>query len=122
MLFVSYNLKDKQKLMQSLRLLLEDGICKGNQLSLHFVASDEMHIPNVTEEKLPVICHEENSKAVSFNWSTYQKYLKTKVLGKVVFYTDVITSTQTIFDGLVFVICSKNNAFFNMKIKSAFLE
>lgn len=76
--------------MQFLRLLLEDGICKGNQFLLYFVVSDEMYILNVIEEKLLVICYEENFKVVFFNWSIYQKYLKIKVLGKVVFYIDVI--------------------------------
>ncbi|XP_022803242.1 biotin--protein ligase-like [Stylophora pistillata] len=98
-LYLLANEQDKKRLMQSLRSSLEEGICKGNQLSLHFGASDEMYIPNATEEKLPVICQGENSKAVTFNWSTYQKCLSTKVLGKVVLYTDIITSTQTVFDG-----------------------
>ena len=90
--------------MQSLRSSLEEGICKGNQLSLHFVASDKESIPKATEEKFPVISGEENLKAVSFNWNNYQKCLETNVLSQMVFYADVITSTQTVFDGSVFTI------------------
>ena len=50
---------------------------------------------------LPVITGVEDYQAISFDWTKYKEHLQTKVLGHVVFYTDVITSTQTVFDGLV---------------------
>lgn len=70
---------------------------------MHFVANGET-IPKATEKTLPVVTREENVKAVSFDWKKYQENLLTKVLGHIVFYTDVITSTQTVFDGLVSLI------------------
>ena len=58
-------------------------------------------VPKATEKTLPVISGEDDIEAVSFDWKKYQDQLQTKVLGHVVFYTDVITSTQEVFDGLV---------------------
>lgn len=65
-------------------------------------------IPKATEKTLPVVTREDNIKTVSFDWKKYQENLLTKVLGHVVFYSDVITSTQTVFDGLVFYFMLKS--------------
>lgn len=65
-------------------------------------------IPKATEKTLPVVTREDNIKTVSFDWKKYQENLLTKVLGHVVFYSDVITSTQTVFDGLVFYFMPKS--------------
>ena len=65
-------------------------------------------VPKATEKTLPVVTREDNIKAVSFDWKKYQENLLTKVLGRMVFYTDVITSTQTVFDGLVFINLAKS--------------
>lgn len=65
-------------------------------------------IPKATEKTLPVVIREDNIKTVSFDWKKYQENLLTKVLGHVVFYSDVITSTQTVFDGLVFYFMLKS--------------
>ena len=96
LLFLS--LKDEQKLFRSLRSRLKDDIFEGKDLSLHFLPSGQT-IPRTTEMMLPVITGVEDDQAISFDWTTYQEHLQTKVLGHVVFYTDVITSTQTVFDG-----------------------
>ena len=56
-------------------------------------------IPEATEKTLPVVSREDNIKTVSFDWKKYKENLLTKVLGHMVFYSDVITSTQTVFDG-----------------------
>lgn len=69
---------------------------------MHFVPSGET-IPKATEKTLPVVCEEDDIKEVSFDWKKYQDHLQTKLLGQMVFHTDVITSTQAVFDGLVFV-------------------
>lgn len=100
-------LKDKEKLFQSLRTSLDKDICSGKDLSLHFVTNGET-IPKATEKTLPVVTREDNIKTVSFDWKKYQENLLTKVLGHVVFYSDVITSTQTVFDGLVFYFMLKS--------------
>lgn len=101
---LSYNLElpcsllDKQKLFHSLRSSLKEGVCHGKELSLHFVPNGET-IPKTTEKTSPVVSGEDDIKDVSFDWKKYQDHLQTKVLGQMVFYTDVITSTQTVFDG-----------------------
>jgi len=89
---------DEQKLFRSLRSRLKDDIFEGKDLSLHFLPSGQT-IPLTTEMMLPVITGVEDDQAILFDWTTYQEHLQTKVLGHVVFYTDVITSTQTVFDG-----------------------
>lgn len=65
-------------------------------------------IPKATERTLPVVTREDNIKAVSFHWKNYQDNLLTKVLGHMVLYSDVITSTQTVFDGLVSINLAKS--------------
>lgn len=89
---------DEQKLLQSLRPSLENGICKGKDLSLHFVSS-ERPIPKTSETLLPVITGDQNSQSVSFDWTKYLECLQTKVLGHILLYAEVITSTQTVLDG-----------------------
>ena len=86
--------------MYSLGPSLENNVCKGQDLSLHFVPNGKP-IPKTTETILPVIRGHENYNSISFDWKKYQEHLQTKVLGHTVFYTDVITSTQTVFDGYV---------------------
>ena len=104
---IIYFLKDKEKLVHSLRTSLDEDICSGNDLSLHFVPNGET-IPKATEKTLPVVTREDNIKTVSFDWKKYQENLLTKVLGHMVFYSNVITSTQTVFDGLAFLSCLLN--------------
>lgn len=89
---------DELKLMYSLGPSLENNVFKGKDLSLHFVPNGKP-IPKTTETILPVIRGHENYNSISFDWKKYQEHLQTKVLGHTVFYTDVITSTQTVFDG-----------------------
>ncbi|XP_078375574.1 biotin--protein ligase-like [Oculina patagonica] len=97
-IFLLANKLDKQKLFHSLRSSLKEGVCHGKELSLHFVPNGET-IPKTTDKTSPVVSGEDDIKDVSFDWKKYQDHLQTKVLGQMVFYTDVITSTQTVFDG-----------------------
>ena len=121
------SLKDKQKLFHSLRSTIKDDVCNGKDLSLHFVSSGKL-IPKTTESLLPVITGAEDLQAISFDWTKYQEHLQTKVLGHMVFYSDVITSTQAVFDGLVtlfsllggVLISNKNN--FSNKISDVNLN
>lgn len=92
--------KDQDKLFCSLKSNLKNNVCNGKDLSLHFVPNGQP-IPKATDTLLPVITGDKNFLTLSFNWKKYQEHLKTKVLGQVMFYTDVITSTQTVFDGWV---------------------
>lgn len=89
---------DQDKLFHSLKSSLKNNVCNGNDLSLHFVPNGQP-IPKATDTLLPVITGDKKCQTLSFNWKKYQEHLKTKVLGQVMFYTDVITSTQTVFDG-----------------------
>ena len=98
---IIYSFKDQDKLFHSLKSSLKNNVCNGNDLSLHFVPNGQP-IPKATDTLLPVITGDKNCQTLSFNWKKYQEHLKTKVLGQVMFYTDVITSTQTVFDGWVF--------------------
>ena len=91
---------EKQRLIQSLRTQFGGRVCKGKDLSLHFVPDKEC-IPKTTENLLPVIIGDQNSKLVSFDWKKYMECLQTKVLGHILLYTEVITSTQVVLDGLV---------------------
>ena len=70
-------------------------------MSLYFACFGD-NTPNASEKLLPIITAADNSIELPFNWGSYHDQLQTKVLGNVMFYTSVITSTQTVFDGLVF--------------------
>ncbi|XP_074626123.1 biotin--protein ligase-like isoform X3 [Acropora palmata] len=89
---------DKQRLLQSLRTRFGGRVCKGKDLSLYFVPDKEC-IPKTTENLLPVVIGDQNSKLVSFDWKKYMECLQTKVLGHILLYTEVITSTQVVLDG-----------------------
>lgn len=93
-----YLMAQNMRLIQSLRTRFGGRVCKGKDLSLHFVPDKEC-IPKTTENLLPVIIGDQNSKLVSFDWKKYMECLQTKVLGHILLYTEVITSTQVVLDG-----------------------
>ncbi|XP_015759957.1 PREDICTED: biotin--protein ligase-like [Acropora digitifera] len=93
-----YLMARNMRLIQSLRTRFGGRVCKGKDLSLHFVPDKEC-IPKSTENLLPVIIGDQNSKLVSFDWKKYMECLQTKVLGHILLYTEVITSTQVVLDG-----------------------
>ena len=86
-------------MLDSLQSSLQHGVCKGKDVSLCFVPNGE-NLPNVSEKMLPVITGvDHNCIESSFGWRSYYDQLQTRVLGKVMLYTSVIGSTQTVFDG-----------------------
>ena len=86
--------------MASLQPVLKEGICKGSELSLQFVTEKET-LPQASRDILPIIINGSAtpSGTVAFYWQRYQTHLRTKVLGKILLYSEVITSTQAVFDG-----------------------
>ena len=78
---------------------MKEGICRGKDLSLHFVYRGEV-IPEATRDVLPVIVGgTEILGNVFFDWQKYTSHLYTRVLGKLLLYSSVISSTQLVFDG-----------------------
>ena len=65
---------------------------------MKFIDNDATLKENLSTPDKPLILV--NSKPpASFAWETYQKNLKTKVLGQTVIYSDLISSTMHVFDG-----------------------
>ncbi|XP_078618613.1 biotin--protein ligase-like [Branchiostoma floridae x Branchiostoma japonicum] len=73
----------------------ETNALRGGKVSLVFV--DDAEPTPATPEELPVLI---GGAADSFNWQVYQDNLKTRTLGKVVLYTEVIPTTMTVLDRL----------------------
>lgn len=68
---------------------------KSTSLTLKFLPSEEKNI-TVTEDVMPVIVN--GNRKINFNESVYWKNLSTKRLGNTVFYTEVISTTMTVFE------------------------
>ncbi|XP_078619716.1 biotin--protein ligase-like isoform X1 [Branchiostoma floridae x Branchiostoma japonicum] len=66
---------------------------RGGQVSLLFVEHPEA--ATATPEELPVFI---GGAVDSFNWQVYRDNLKTRILGKVVLYTEVLPTTMTVLD------------------------
>ncbi|CAH1228588.1 HLCS [Branchiostoma lanceolatum] len=73
----------------------ERNVLRGNKVSLLFV--DDSEVTPATPEELPVLI---GGAAESFNCQVYQDNLKTRTLGQVVLYTEVIPTTMTVLDRL----------------------
>ena len=83
--------------LKSVQDILIDKCFKGNNINIVFKDSDHEET-SISNDNLPVItsC---SMDQVSFCLPLYKQYLKTKNLGQLVIYSDVITSTQTILNG-----------------------
>lgn len=101
----------KDSLLNSLGSRMKQGTIKSRSLSLHFVP-DACSVSPISTEVLPVVTQSklDSGKAASdehvqfFQPEIYWQYLTTSVLGQVVFYTDVIPTTMTVFEGIQFSI------------------
>ncbi|CAL1545471.1 unnamed protein product [Lymnaea stagnalis] len=83
--------------------LKEDKVLKAQKISLKFV--DSFDNSEINPGVLPVVTSLDCDIATQFfQLSQYWQNLKTSKLGQVVFYTDVITTTMTVFEGLLFSI------------------
>jgi hypothetical protein len=81
--------------LRSIEDLLTGNYFKGNNISILFTENKDTPI---SDYNFPVITNGKPDQ-VSFSLSLYKEHLKTKHLGQLVIYTEVITSTQTILNG-----------------------
>ncbi|KAK7494550.1 hypothetical protein BaRGS_00014203 [Batillaria attramentaria] len=105
----------KTNLLDTVASRMKKGVIKSRSLSLQFV-QDASAAPSATPDLLPVVIQTEvltKGDAAStehiqyFEPEVYWQHLSTSVLGQVVFYTDVIPTTMTVFEGLQFSIPEK---------------
>ncbi|XP_070568103.1 biotin--protein ligase-like isoform X1 [Ptychodera flava] len=90
----------KQELLASISYKLDaDRRLKGSKVNLIFVPAPQ-DAQAVTSDQLPVVTDEGADSGESFNKQVYMQNLKTNQLGKVVFYSEVIPTTQLIFESL----------------------
>ena len=86
--------------MVSLRGRLRAGLLKSKDMTLKFI-KDKRDVGNsLDDDILPVIKNPELADS-QFDFACYKSYLKTNALGNTVFYTTVIKTTMTVFDGYV---------------------
>ncbi|CAG5120576.1 unnamed protein product [Candidula unifasciata] len=94
----------KESFLESFKHRLKDNILRSQKLNLKFLPSSPTQAES-TPTLLPVVTDfEYDAHTEYFNPQTYWKHLNTLTLGQVLFYTDVITSTMPVFDGLQFSI------------------
>ncbi|XP_013082754.2 biotin--protein ligase-like [Biomphalaria glabrata] len=90
----------KESFLNSIKHRLRDEVLKSKNISLKFV---DNYGQETTPSLLPVITSVHcDIQTQFFRLSEYWQNLKTSTLGQVVFYTDVIPTTMTVFDGLIF--------------------
>ncbi|XP_012945082.1 biotin--protein ligase [Aplysia californica] len=83
--------------------LTTEGVLKSRSLSLKFVNGQDKTLASTS--LLPVVTDADSKVDTAFfDMQTYWRHLGTSWMGQIVFYTDVITSTMTVFDGLLFSI------------------
>ncbi|XP_022243675.1 biotin--protein ligase-like isoform X2 [Limulus polyphemus] len=72
--------------------------CSG--FTLHFVDSlPDYWTPALLADKIPVCCKiNDNTAELSFNLERYRSYLQTKVLGQIIIYFDVVSTTMTLLE------------------------
>nr|XP_002732728.1 PREDICTED: biotin--protein ligase-like [Saccoglossus kowalevskii] len=90
----------KEKLLKSLAEKVNgDQILKGSQVSLHFVDAAK-DAGTVSADQLPVVTNEIMKSGSSFDIDVYWDNLSAKNLGTVLMYTEVVPTTQLIFQSL----------------------
>ncbi|BFZ09694.1 hypothetical protein BsWGS_12734 [Bradybaena similaris] len=93
----------KESFLESLKHRLKDSTLRSQKMSLKFVQSSTPK--EATSTLLPVVTDlEYDTHTEYFNPQAYWRHLDTHTLGQLLFYTDVITSTMPVFDGLQFSI------------------
>lgn len=87
--------------MHSIQYKLKDGRLASKSVSLDFVESLADIKEEITPEILPVVIGNKISdqQIKYFDLQNYWKNLKSKVLGQVLMYADVVPTTQTLMDG-----------------------
>lgn len=88
-------------LLQSVQQRLDkDQLLRSGDVSLKFMNAAGFALLNNKEfksESLPAVTNP-SEPVTGFNFAEYSKYLQTEVLGQVVLYSDVVTSTMSLFD------------------------
>lgn len=95
----------KESFLKSIQNRLVGGMLKFGSQSLKFTTDAS---EPVKETLLPVLTENQDSLCQNFNLAVYQENLTSKVLGNTVIYADVVPSTMTLLDGLLFSV-HKNN-------------
>ncbi|XP_025097609.1 biotin--protein ligase-like isoform X2 [Pomacea canaliculata] len=101
-------------LLKSLAGRVKNGVIKSRSLSLHFMdrisgdvkATDDV-LPVITENRTSIVdssTTKHGSLIRYFDPKVYWSHLKTQELGRIIFYTDVITTTMKVFEGFQFSI------------------
>ena len=90
----------KQQFLDSVLPRLKDNWLWSKDLSLLFIKSSENMYSDPSVDKVPVITEPTQSDLndCDFNMETYSQFLNTQVLGQVVFYANVVTTTMKLFD------------------------
>ncbi|KAL4232937.1 hypothetical protein ACF0H5_007625 [Mactra antiquata] len=91
--------KLKEGFMRSIQNRLSSGILKYGTQSMNFTT--DITEP-VTDTVLPVIIEENDEVMKNFNKKIYCDNLQSKVLGNTLLYVDVVPTTMTLLDGLMF--------------------
>ena len=91
----------KSKLLESIQPRLQGGRLRSGEVTLCFVTdSKDIDTRDIetTSANVPVVTSP-NPGDYHFNLEQYEKNLQTEVLGQVILYADVVTSTMTMFEG-----------------------
>lgn len=87
----------QKALTRVLQPILEHGLLQGQTVSMRFCESGiKDYTPSDTE--LPVVFGRDVPEGHGFSWETFERALKTRILGRALMYTQVIKSTQTLLD------------------------
>ena len=84
--------------MRALQPRLQERLLRARELSLLFCNHDDEAVSGAGSGVLPVITDSMVS-ADKFDMQLYKKHLSAKLLGHVVFYTEVINTTMNLFEG-----------------------
>ncbi|XP_065597819.1 biotin--protein ligase [Cyrtonyx montezumae] len=78
-----------------------EGLIESSKVSLKFVSSCESKM-EITPSLMSVVTKMGSFSSEHFRLETYKQNLQTKKLGKILFFTEVTTTTMNLLDGLMF--------------------
>ena len=87
--------------MESIKPRLQNSKLRSGEVTLNFVTKSTdiaSKDSEITSDLIPVVTSPVTGD-YKFNLEEYEQNLKTDVLGRVVLYADVVTSTMSVFDG-----------------------
>lgn len=99
---LSCSSKSKQQFLKSLSSRLNDGHLVSKDVTLQFITDDcSLSAINVTNSVIPIITDAQRI-SILFDFAVYKANLKTKLIGNVMFYADVIATTMNLIESLMF--------------------